>query len=67
MKVCRIKKIKNFDNSATWPLVHVEYQPIQSIQSFQEPFDDLKKRRSSIWTSFFEVYEKHKQVLEGII
>ena len=64
-KATRIKKIKDFGASTHWGMILVEYQPIKTIQSFQEPFDEFPKKRSSIWTSFDEVYRNHKQLLTG--
>ena len=37
-----------------------------NVQSSKFPFQDLPKIRSSIWTPFRDVYEEHKEILQGI-
>ena len=67
-EVTRIRKIAEMKtDSDDLPSALVEFEPKQTFQSAQEPYDDLKKVKSSIWVDFTEVYQKYKVKLEGKI
>ena len=67
LKATRIKKIAKIDDSNSLPEILLEYKPMMKVQSSKFPFDDLPTIRSSIWTPFKEVYENHKEILEGTL
>ena len=54
-------------DSEDLPMALVEFEPLTTFQSMQEPFDDMKKVKSSIWLNFLEVYQKYEVKLEGKI
>ena len=65
-KANRIRKIAPMSDSESLPLVLLEFQPIRTFQSSKEPFDDMKKVKSSIWLPFLEVYQKYQGKLIGL-